>query len=177
MTRFDAEAPADRRKLYVDAITAHRTRARGFVTFEADERVFDSSTTDNETALESDDAGDGGSEAAGGSDSGSGSDSDSEGEDDMELDLDPSLGVPWLQFGDGTINLDCTDEELDRLKQLLNDFPVFKIEDIARPEDADGVNVHVSAKADRNRIGQFIDAVFQTVYGLPSSFRVWVVEL
>ncbi|OIB59190.1 hypothetical protein [Natrialba sp. SSL1] len=170
MTRFDAEAPADRRNLYVDAITAHRTRASGFVTFEADESVFDSSTTENETALESDDAGD-----DEGSGSESGNVSESEAEDDLEL--DPSLGVPWLQFGDGTINLDCTDQELDRLKQLLNDFPVFKIEEITRPEDADGVNVHVSAKADPNRIGQFIDAVFRTVYGLPSSFRVWVVEL
>ncbi|ELY97528.1 hypothetical protein C482_12934 [Natrialba chahannaoensis JCM 10990] len=180
MTRFDAEAPAARRKLYVDAITAHRTRASGFVTFEADESVFDSSTTDTETALESDDAGDDDGSRAGSEGVGEGEDengSEKEDEENLEVDLDPSLGVPWLQFGDGTINLDCTDQELDRLKQLLNDFPVFKIEEITRPEDADGVNVHVSAKADPNRIGQFIDAVFQTVYGLPSSFRVWVVKL
>ncbi|ADD03858.1 uncharacterized protein Nmag_0266 [Natrialba magadii ATCC 43099] len=191
MTRFDAAEPAARRKLYVDAITAHRTRASGFVTFEADESVFDARTAESETALERDGADGAESECEGEGEDGSGvgsrngerggdggsHDDGSTTETQAEHDLDPSLGIPWLQFGDGTINLDCTDDELDRLKQLLNDFPVFKIEEIARPENADGVNVHVSAKADPNRIGQFIDAVFQTVYGLPSSFRVWVVKL
>jgi len=37
MTRFDATEPAERRKLYVDAIAAHRERESTFLTFEADD--------------------------------------------------------------------------------------------------------------------------------------------
>ena len=36
MTRFDASDPRDRRKLFAEAIAAHRTRASPFVTFETE---------------------------------------------------------------------------------------------------------------------------------------------
>jgi hypothetical protein len=36
MTRFDADDTRDRRKLFAEAIAAHRTRASPFVTLEAD---------------------------------------------------------------------------------------------------------------------------------------------
>ncbi|MGQ3410963.1 hypothetical protein ACT4ML_01695 [Natrinema sp. LN54] len=142
MTRFDATEPAERRKLYVDAITAHRERGSGFLTLEADESALETDTdtdTDAETAAE--------------------------------------LGVPWVQFGDGTINVDCTDEELDTLKTVLGEFPAFKIDELNRPEEVEGVNVRISAKADPNRIAQFVDDVFCKVYDLPSVFRVWAVEV
>lgn len=148
MTRFDATEPAERRKLYVDAITAHRERGSGFLTLEADPNALAADT--DETDLD-------------GSDDGDGADAD--------------LGVPWIQFADGTINLDCTDEELETLKSVLGEFPAFKIDEIHRPEDVEGVNVRVSAKADPNRIAQCLDAVFQRVYDLPADGRVWVVEL
>lgn len=156
MTRFDAADPEERRKLYVDAITAHRQRGSGFLTLEADDAV-----------LESD--GD-----ADGNDSGFAGTGNGDSEDDG---LDAELGVPWIQFGDGTINLDCTDAELETLKSVLGEFPAFKIDEIHRPEDADGVNVRISAKADPNRIAQCLDALFQRVYELPAEFRVWIVEL
>jgi len=35
MTRFDADDPRERRKLFADAIAAHRTRASAFLTLEA----------------------------------------------------------------------------------------------------------------------------------------------
>jgi hypothetical protein len=35
MTRFDADTPTDRRKLFADAVTAHRTRGSAFLTIEA----------------------------------------------------------------------------------------------------------------------------------------------
>ena len=136
MTRFDAADPTDRRKLYVDAITAHRERGSGFLTIEADDAVLE-----------------------------------------RVDELDPELGVPWLQFGDGTINVDCTDDELDELKSVLGEFPAFKIDEIHRPEEAEGVNVRISAKADPNRIAQCLDAIFRQVYGLPEDVRVWIVEL
>lgn len=130
MTRFDAADPTERRKLYADAITAHRKRGSGFLTLEADDAALDS-----------------------------------------------DLGTPWLQFADGTINLDCTDDELEALKSLLEEFPAFTIDEIHRQDDVDGVNVRVSARADPNRISQCLDAIFRRVYGLPSEFRVWVVEI
>ncbi|RKD94734.1 hypothetical protein [Halopiger aswanensis] len=162
MTRFDAADPAERRKLYVDAITAHRERGSGFLTLEVDPSALES-TDESETN-------DGSEDAELGTDAGATP-------DDRESGLDPELGVPWLQFGDGTVNLDCTDEELDALKDLLSEFPAFKVDELTRPENAEGVNARVSAKADQNRIAQFIDATFQRVYGLPEGFRVWVVEV
>ena len=140
MTRFDASTPVERRKLYVDAITAHRERASGFLTLEADDTV-------------------------------------SEERDDTAEQSAAELGVPWIQFGDGTVNLDCTDAELEALKDLLEDFPAFKIDDLTRPEDAAGINVRVSAKADANRIAQFIDDVFLEVYDFPSTVRIWLVDV
>ncbi|APW99104.1 hypothetical protein CHINAEXTREME_15555 [Halobiforma lacisalsi AJ5] len=142
MTRFDASDPTERRKLYVDAISAHRKRSHGFLTLEVDDDVL----TDD------------------------GGDSSEEGPD-------PDLGAPWLQFADGTINLDCTDAELETLKSTIGGFPAFKIDEVNRPEEAAGTNVRISAKADGNRIAQFIDAVFLEVYELPETFRVWVVEI
>ena len=133
MTRFNADSPQARRKLFVDAIVAHRERASAFVTIEADEGV-----------LEAD---------------------------------DPDLGVPWVQFADGLVNLDCTDEELESLKELLAEFPAFRIDEITRPDDVEGVNARVSAKADPNRIAQFLDSVFLEVYGLDEEFRVWAVAV
>jgi hypothetical protein len=144
MTRFDAADPAARRKLYVDAITAHRERGSAFLTLEADATGTD---RDPESGGDSDDA-----PAA-------------------------DLGAPWVQFGDGTINLDCTEAELDALTERLEEFPAFKIADLTRPEEAEGVNVRIGAKADPNRIAQFVDDVFLEVYGLPSTVRVWAAEV
>ncbi|RQH00433.1 hypothetical protein [Natrarchaeobius oligotrophus] len=152
MTRFDAAEPTERRKLYVDAITAHRTRGSGFLTLEVDERELEAT---EDAPLEA----------------------DSERDAETPTGPDPELGVPWIQFGDGTVNLDCTDDELEELKSLLNEFPAFKIDELTRPEEAEGVNVRVSAKADPNRIAQFLDATFLRVYGLAEDVRVWVVEL
>ncbi|MDS0475548.1 hypothetical protein [Natrinema sp. 1APR25-10V2] len=153
MTRFDAAEPAERRKLYVDAITAHRERGSGFLTLEADPSALEGG---------SDAEGEGASDRASGDESG----------DDTD-----ELGAPWIQFGDGTVNLDCTEDELDALKAVLEEFPAFKIDDLIRPEEAEGVNVRVSAKADPNRIAQFVDTVFLEVYELPSTGRIWAVEI
>ncbi|WP_290818334.1 hypothetical protein [Halovivax sp.] len=132
MTRFDATTAADRQRLIVEAIAAHRERASPFCTFEVDP----ASAADVET-----------------------------------------LGVPWIQFVDGIVNLDCTEDELERCKSLIEEFPAFKIDELTRPEDAEGVNVRVSAKADANRIAQFVDRAFERVFDLPGEYRLWVVEL
>ncbi|PGF16790.1 hypothetical protein CP556_12125 [Natrinema sp. CBA1119] len=154
MTRFDATEPAERRKLYVDAIVAHRDRESTFLTFEADDAVLEADadgTDETETTPGSEDGVD---------------------------DAPPAeLSVPWIQFGDGTVNLDCTDAELETLKTVIGEFSAFKIDELIRPEEAEGVNARISAKADPNRIAQFVDEVFLEVYDLPAGFRVWVAEV
>jgi len=145
MTRFDAATPEERQKLFAEGITAHRERASPFVTFETH---ADATTED------------------GGATDGA----DAEGENSDALQQAP----PWVQFGDGTLNLDCTDAEVDDLKGLLGEFPAFKIDDIIRPDEAEGVNVRVSALADANRVSQFVERVFREVYDQPEEYRVWV---
>lgn len=90
---------------------------------------------------------------------------------------DPDLGTPWIQFADGVVNLDCTDEELERLKELLSEFPAFGIDEISRPEDVEGNNVRVTARTDADRIAQFLDATLRRVYDLPEDYRAWVVDV
>lgn len=83
----------------------------------------------------------------------------------------------WIQFGEGTVNLDCTDDELDRLKALLDEFPAFTIEDLNRPENAEGTNVRVQAFADDERIAGFIERCFREVYERPEDYIVWATEV
>ena len=147
MTRFDAATPEERQKLFAEGIAAHRERASAFVTFEADADASDlAEYTDESTDPATD-----------------------EGESD-----DPEQAPPWIQFGDGTLNLDCTDAELDDLKSVLGEFPAFKIDDIVRPEEAEGVNVRVSALADPNRVAQCVERLFREVYDQPEAYRAWV---
>ncbi|WP_248895347.1 hypothetical protein [Haloplanus halobius] len=90
---------------------------------------------------------------------------------------DESATVPWVQFADETFNLDCTDAELDRLKALLDEFPEFRIEQIERPEDAEGANVRITARADASRLGQFMDRALQATYDLDDDYRAWVTQV
>ena len=154
MTRFDAATPDERRKLFAEAITAHRERASAFCTFEVGETVS-SAEAGNEGAKEDEDA------------------KKDEGDEDAR-DGEGIEAPPWVQFGDGLLNLDCTDAELDRLKELLAEFPAFKIDELTRPEEAEGVNVRVSALADPNRVAQCVDRIFRTVYDRPETYRAWV---
>ncbi|SDR44745.1 hypothetical protein [Natronobacterium texcoconense] len=91
--------------------------------------------------------------------------------------LDPELDIPWIQFCDGTVNLDCTPSELEELESVLEEFPAFRIDERTSLEDAGKTNLQVSANVDTDRIAQFVDAVFRRVYDLPEEFRVWVVDI
>ena len=133
MTRFDAAEEADRRKLYADAIAAHRKRNSGFCTFEIDE------------------------------------DSDVSGTEDEV--------PPWIQFAEKEFNLDTTDAERDRLKDLLSEFPEFRIDRLESPEEAEGTNVRITARADPNRLAGFVERAFREVYGLETDYRVWATEI
>lgn len=142
MTRFDAADAAERRKLFAEAVLAHRKRGSPFLTVEIDP-ADDSETSDAEEEQEA-------------------------GED---------APVPWIQFADETFNLDCTDAELDRLKDLLDEFPEFRIEQIERPEEAEGANVRVTARSDASRLGQFVDRALQATYELDDDYCAWVTRV
>lgn len=85
--------------------------------------------------------------------------------------------IPWIQFSDTTISMDCTDEELDSLKGLLDSYPEFRAERLESPEEAEGTHAEISARSDANRLAMFIDEAFQDVYGYASTYRAWVVAL
>ncbi|MFC5367839.1 hypothetical protein [Salinirubrum litoreum] len=154
MTRFDASDPTGRQKLFADAVTAHRERGSAFLTVEAE-------LTDAEQAR-ADDLADEAADEADPSDAGD--------------DTTPPQ-VPWVQFAEQTVNLDCTDAELDRLKNLLAAFPEFRIDQLETPEEAEGTNVRITARADANRLAGFVERVFLTVYERPDDYRAWVVQL
>lgn len=83
----------------------------------------------------------------------------------------------WIQVAEDVINLDCTDEELDRLESLLNGFSAFSIEDLARPENAEGTNVRVQTYADEERIAGFLDRCFREVYEQTDEYVAWATEV
>ncbi|MFC3477164.1 hypothetical protein [Halobacterium litoreum] len=95
---------------------------------------------------------------------------------------DPEFLPPWVQFADGTLNLDCTDDELDALSDVVSRFGAFTIverETIpAEMADEDpGTNVRVEAQTDDDRVAQFVEAAFRDAYGLSEDFRLWAVEI
>ncbi len=85
--------------------------------------------------------------------------------------------MPWIQFSDTTVSMDCTDEELHRLKGLLDAYPEFRAESLESPEEAEGTHAQITARSDANRLAMFIDEAFQTVYGYESSYTAWVVAI
>ncbi|MES3160963.1 MAG: hypothetical protein PPP55_05255 [Halorubrum sp.] len=103
------------------------------------------------------------------------------GSDVMTVDVDPESDVtdggeipPWIQLTGTEVVLDCTDEELDRLKELVAEFPEFRIDELVSPEDAEGTNAVVTARSDANRVAGFIERAFREVYELDQKYKAWV---
>jgi hypothetical protein len=144
VTRFDATTEDERRKLFAEAISAHRERGSPFLTVEVDP----------ESNAE-------GADPLAGTDDG--------GEDPRQ--------IPWLQVAEETVNADCTDAELDRLTELLEAYPAFRIDGMESPDEAEGTNVRITARADANRLSGFLERAFREVYGMPAGYRAWVVEV
>lgn len=85
----------------------------------------------------------------------------------------------WVQYSaaDGLFNLDCTDEEYDRIAGLLDDYPEFTVEELAQPEEAAGRNLRIRADADDDRLAGFVDALFREGYGYDEDYRLWATQL
>ncbi|WP_459822998.1 hypothetical protein [Halorubrum luteum] len=104
--------------------------------------------------------------------------------DVMTIDIDPDSDVtdggeipPWIQLAGTELVMDCTDEELERLKTLLGEFPEFRIDDLVSPDEAEGTNAVVSARSDANRVAGFIERAFRDVYELEPEYRAWVTQV
>ena len=102
----------------------------------------------------------------------------------MTVDIDPDSDAtgggeipPWIQLAGTEVILDCTDDELDRLKGLLGEFPEFRIDDLVSPEEAEGTNAVVTARSDANRVAGFIERAFREVYELDEEYRAWVTSV
>lgn len=145
MTRFDAATESERRELFAEAVRAHRERGGPFLTVEA-------ATVADRHEMEA----------------------DSPDEPDAG-ETDPVERVPpWIQFGEGEFNLDCTDAELAPLRELVDDYPEFQIDRLESPEEAEATNVGITAHTSEERLAAFADRVFREVYGQPDDFRLWV---
>jgi hypothetical protein len=157
MTRFDADSPADRRALFVDAVVAHRERASQFLTVEVDPDPALDRRADAEAAGDANRRPDA--------------------SDDTDGDGASLRPPPWIQYAEGTINVDCTSGELETLQALVDEYPEFRIDQLESPEMAEGTNVRITAYADADRIAEFVDRAFCEVYGRPTDYRAWVVAV
>ena len=104
--------------------------------------------------------------------------------DVMTVDVDPDSDdteggevPPWIQLAGTELILDCTDEELERLKDLLSEFPEFRIDELVSPEEAEGTNAVVTARSDANRVAGFTERAFREVYELDEPYKAWVTAI
>ena len=104
--------------------------------------------------------------------------------DVMTVDVDPDSDTsdggelpPWIQLVGTEVVMDCTDEELDRLKELLGEFPEFRIDELVSPEEAEGTNAVITARSDANRVAGFIERAFREVYELEPEYKAWVTAI
>jgi len=145
VTRFDATTESERRELFAEAVRAHRERGGPFLTVEA-ATVADGHETATDGQADEPDAG------------------------DDEVERVP----PWVQFGEGEFNLDCTDAELAPLHEVVDDYPEFQIDRLDSPEEAEATNVGITAHTSEDRLAAFAGRVFREVYGQPDDFRLWL---
>ena len=99
---------------------------------------------------------------------------------DVDPDSDDTEGgevPPWIQLAGTELIMDCTDDELERLKDLLSEFPEFRIDELVSPEEAEGTNAVVTARSDANRVAGFVERAFREVYELDEEYRAWVTAI
>jgi hypothetical protein len=94
-----------------------------------------------------------------------------------ETDAEQGHGAPWVQYFEDTVALDCTDEELERLKALVRDYPSATIEELVSPEEAEGTHARLTVRTDDDRVAQLVDDVFTEVYGRDAAYRLWASEV
>lgn len=81
-----------------------------------------------------------------------------------------------VEYADRVVTLDLDAADRDRLDDLLEEFPVFKIEQPATRKAPEGI-VHVSAIADPKHAADFVEGVFRQVYGAGEGYELRVVRI
>jgi hypothetical protein len=81
-----------------------------------------------------------------------------------------------VEYADRTLTLTVEPDERERLDALLEEFPVFKIEQPATRKAPEGV-VHVSAIADPKHAADFVDACFRSVFEAEADYELRVVRV
>ena len=70
-----------------------------------------------------------------------------------------------------------TDDEVERLERLLDEYREFRIDERSSPEETAGTNLRITARSDANRLAGFVDQVFQHVYERDETYRAWVTQV
>lgn len=78
-------------------------------------------------------------------------------------------------YGDRLVHLELTDDERQRLDDLLGRFHVFKVKQPETRKAPDGA-VYVSAKADAKHAADFLEGVFRLVFEEPGDYELRIVE-
>lgn len=81
-----------------------------------------------------------------------------------------------ITYADRVLTFECTDAERERLDDLLDEFPVFKVKEPDTRKAPEGT-VHLSALADPKHVADFVDDAFPKVHNLPGDYRLWVVRV
>ena len=84
---------------------------------------------------------------------------------------------PWIQYRDGTINLDCTATEYERLSGSVANRGDVTVTSVTRPETAEGTNVKLDVRGDPGQIAAMLETWFREVYDLSDEYRAWVTTI
>jgi hypothetical protein len=77
------------------------------------------------------------------------------------------------EYDDRTVTLDLSEDERERLDELLGEYPVFKLEQPATRKAPQGVVV-LSAIADAKHLGDFLESLFREVFGADEGYELRV---
>jgi len=80
------------------------------------------------------------------------------------------------EYDDRRVRLELEGSGRDRLAELLDSFPAFKLKQPDTRKASEGV-VYVSAVADPKRAADFLEGVFREVFGEPEGYELRVVRI
>lgn len=81
-----------------------------------------------------------------------------------------------VRYTDRVVQFDLSEEELGRLRSLLEEFPVFKIKQPETRKAETGI-VYVSAIADAKHAADFLDAAFRDVFDCADAYELRVIRV
>ncbi|MGM0372459.1 MAG: hypothetical protein ACQEQJ_08145 [Halobacteriota archaeon] len=94
-------------------------------------------------------------------------------ETDPEIEDSSTGPPPWVQYRDQdkTLNLDCTEAELDSIRAAIDEFGGVRITD--QHETEAGTNLRIEVPGDDERVAQVIESLLLDGFGCPEDVRLW----